>query len=128
MKQAIVKAIEELKSAFSPSSVQVTEDGGGGAYVFVESVRIGSLYVPQITWIGGHITALYPYSDIYPMFIDASVCRANGKGFAAPITIGHEFLGRPAIQISRRNNQVQNSPQTAVSKFLKVIDFVEHYQ
>lgn len=128
MKQAIATAIEELKAAFSPSSVTCIEDGNGGAYVFVERVQIGNRYVPSITWIGGHINAVYPYSDIYPVFIDAGVCRDDGKIFAAPITTGQSFSGRPAIQISRHNNQVQNSPQTAVSKFLKVIDFMKNHQ
>lgn len=125
MKQDVVNAIAELKQAFPSSAVTKSEDGQGGAYVFVENVDIGIRFVPLITWMGGHITALYPYADIYPMFIDANVCRADGKSFEDPITVGHTFSGRPAIQISRRNNRVQNSPQTAVEKFLKVIHFMK---
>ena len=125
MKQDVADAIEELKQAFPFSTVTISEDGQGGAYVFVENVEIGARFVPSITWMGGHITALYPYADIYPVFIGAAVNRADGGRFDAPITHGHNFAGRPAIQISRRNNQVQNCPQTAVAKFMKILNFLE---
>lgn len=128
MKQDVANAIEELKKAFPSSVVTISEDGQGGAYVFVESVDLGERFDPSTTWMGGHITALYPYADIYPLFIDANVRRVDGKRFEGPISVGHTFDGRTAIQISRRNNRVQNSPQTAVAKFLKVIDFMENSQ
>lgn len=125
MKPEVADAIEELKRAFPFSTVTVNEDGQGGAYVIVEAVDIGARFVPSVTWMGGHITALYPYADIYPVFIDAAVCRDDGVGFDAPITHGHSFAGRLAIQISRINHQVQNCPQTAVAKFNKVLDYLE---
>ena len=128
MKPDVAAAIEELKRAFPSSFVTIHEDGQGGAYVFVESVDIGARFVPSITWMGGHISALYPYADIYPVFIDVAVSRADGRGFDAPITLGHNFAGRPAIQISRVNHQVQNCPQTAVAKFMKILDFLEKLQ
>ena len=125
MKPDVADATEELKRAFPASAVITNEDGQGGANVFVETMDIGVRFVPSITWMGGHITALYPYADIYPVFIDAAVSRADGRGFDGPITPGHNFSGRPAIQISRVNNQVQNCPQTAVVKFMKILDFLE---
>ena len=128
MKPDVADAIEELKRAFPASAVITNEDGQGGAYVFVETMDIGVRFVPSITWMGGHITALYPYADIYPLFIDANMRWVDGKSFQEPISVGSAFDGRAAIQISRRNNQVQNSPQTAVAKFLKVIDFMENLQ
>ena len=125
MKRDVAEAIEELKQAFPSSAVTADEDGQGGVYAFVERVDIGPRFAPSITWMGGHIAALYPYADIYPVFIDAAVSRIDGRGFDPPITHGHNFAGRPAIQISRRNNQVQNCRQTAVAKFVKVLDFLE---
>jgi len=125
MNPAVADAIEELKRAFPSSAVTTTEDGEGGAHVFVEAIDIGERFVPRIIWMGGHIPALYPYADIYPVFMDADVRRADGKAFDAPITPGHQFSGRPAFQISRRNNQIQNAPQTAVGKLLKILDFLE---
>ena len=128
VKAEVGEAIEELKRAFPGSELTVSEDGQGGARVMVESVALGARYEPQQSWLGGHIHAQYPYADIYPVFMDATVRRRDGKAFEAPITNGHNFCGRPAIQISRRNNRMQNSGQTAVAKFLKILDFLEKVQ
>ena len=125
MKQDVANAIEELKRAFPSSKVSSREDGNGGAYVVVEEVDIGGRYRPSSTWLGGHIPALYPYADIYPLFIADNVRRADGVAFQAPVTHGAQFLERPALQISRRNNHTQHYPQTAVAKFLKVLYFME---
>lgn len=125
MKQAVANAIEELKRAFPSSEVYTKEDGSGGAYVIVEDVTIADRYEPSSTWVGGRITALHPYADIYPLFISEQVRRVDGVEFDVPVTRGAQFLGRPAIQISRRNNRAQNYPQTAVAKFVKVLHFLE---
>ena len=125
MKPHVAKAIEELKQAFPGTAVCSREDGSGGAYVIVENVAIGDRYLPSSTWIGGHVTALYPYADIYPLFMGDNVRRVDGVTFTAPVTPGARFFDRPALQISRRNNHTQNYPQTAVAKFLKVLHFLE---
>ena len=128
MKQDVVSAIEELKHAFPSSEILSLEDGNGGAYVVIEDVDIGDQYQPSSTWLGGHITALYPYADIYPHFIGDNVSRVDGVPFDAPITAGAQFFGKPALQVSRRNNQTQNFPQTAVSKFVKVLHFIKEFR
>ena len=125
MKPEVAKAIEELKRAFPSSEVIHAEDGSGGAYVIVEDINLGGKFRPSDTWIGGHITALYPYADIYPVFIGENVRRVDRGSFQAPVTPGVRFHNRPAIQISRRNNHTQSFPQTAVAKFLKVLHFLE---
>ena len=125
MKQDVASGIEELKQAFPSSEVCSREDGSGGAYVVVEDVDIGDRYRPSSTWLGGHIPALYPYADIYPLFIGGNVCRADGVAFERPVTAGAQFFDRPALQVSRRNNHTQNYPQTAVAKFVKVLHFLE---
>ena len=125
MKQDVASAIEELKRAFPSLEVCSREDGSGGAYVVVEAVDIGDRYRPSSTWLGGHITALYPYADIYPLFIGDNVCRVDGVAFKPPITAGAQFFDRPALQVSRRNNHTQNYPQTAVAKFVKVLHFLK---
>ena len=125
MKQDVANAIEELQRAFPSSDVCSREDGDGGAYVIVEDVAIGCRYQPSSTWLGGHITALYPYADIYPHFIADNVRRVDGVAFGPPITPGARFLNRPALQVSRRNNHTQHFPQTAVAKFIKVLHFLE---
>ena len=125
MKQNVATAIEELKRAFPSSDICSQEDGEGGAYVIVEDVVIGCRYRPSSTWLGGHITALYPYADIYPLFIADNVQRVDGVAFEPPVTPGAQFLERPALQISRSNNHTQHYPQTAVAKFIKVLHFLE---
>ena len=124
MKPHVAQAVDELDRAFPSSSVLTREDGEGGAYVIVGDVAIGPKYKPSSTWIGGHITAFYPYADIYPLFVGADVRRANGVAFEPPVTPGAQFERRPALQVSRRNNHTQNYPQTAVAKFLKVLQFL----
>ena len=124
MKPHVAQAVNELERAFPVSSVLTREDGEGGAYVIVGDVEIGPKFEPSSTWIGGHISALYPYADIYPLFIGAEVRRASGAAFKSPVTLGAQFEQRPALQISRRNNHTQNYPQTAVAKFLKVLHFL----
>ena len=124
MRAEVSQAIEELKRQFEGAPVAAVDDGAGGAFVIVESVAIGPRFRPETTWIGGHITAQYPYADIYPMFIDAGVVRVDGVPFSAPVTPNANFQGRPALQVSRRNNTIGAAPQTAVAKTLKILDFL----
>jgi hypothetical protein len=124
MKVEVSGAIEELKRQFSPSFFTVREDGQGGAYVVIEPVTLGPKYKPADTWVGFQIAAQYPYADIYPVFIGGDVVRADGVAFVAPVTPGHHFEGRPAIQVSRRNSAAQNGLQKAPAKILKILDFL----
>ena len=125
MRSTVAEAIDELGRAFRSSGISSREDGQGGAYVIVEQVDIGPKYRPETTWLGGHLTELHPYADIYPLFMAAEVCRVNGVAFEAPVTTGVSFEGRPALQISRRNNHTQHFPQSALDKFLKVQQFLK---
>lgn len=125
MNQDVVEAIAELKRAFPEASVQVAEDGSGGARVRVEPVNLGARFEPRLTWMGGHLTALYPNADIYPVFIGADVRRCDGKPFDIPITPNASFMDRPALQVSRMNNQLHLARQTALSKFMKILHFLE---
>ncbi|SRR5258706_11430519 len=125
MKVEVSSGIEELKRQFGGSTVTVREDGQGGTYVVVEPVSLGSKYQPSATWIGFQIPAQYPYADIYPVFIGANVSRADGVAFVAPVTPGHQFEGKAAIQVSRRNGATQSGLQTVTAKILKILDYLE---
>jgi len=125
MKVEVSSGIEELKRQFGAATFTVREDGQGGAYVVMEPVTLGPKYRPDATWVGFQIPAQYPYADIYPVFIGGNVVRANGMPFTAPVTPGHHFEGRPAIQVSRRNSAAQSGLQKAGAKILKVLDFLE---
>src|SRR5208337_3142513 len=124
MKVEVSTGIEELKRQFELSSFTVREDGQGGAYVLMEPVSLGPRYKPAATWMGFQIPAQYPYADIYPVFIGANIARFDGVAFAAPVTNGHSFEGRPAIQVSRRSGAAQNGLQKATAKILKILDFL----
>ena len=128
MNLEVSQAVDELRRAFPGCKVDATDDGDGGARFVMDGVDLGERYNPRRTWLGAHIPALYPYADIYPVFMDAGVGRADGGAFQAPITPGAQFEGRPAIQISRRNNHAEHYPQTAVSKILKILGFLETYR
>jgi hypothetical protein len=128
MKVEVSNAIEELKRQFAGSSLTVREDGQGGAYVVMESVELGPKFRPSATWVGFQIPAQYPYADIYPVFIGGNVVRADGAAYQAPVTPGHTFEGRAALQISRRSAAAQSGSQKASAKILKVLDFLERLQ
>lgn len=125
MKLEVTQAIEELSRKFPGCALSFEDDGSGGARVLLENVAVGNKLAPGRTWLGGHITGQYPYADIYPLFMGAEVTRADGQAFAVPISSGHTFRGRAALQISRRNNQMQAIGQPAYAKFLKVIEFLK---
>lgn len=127
MKVEVTTAIEELKQQFSGSPIVAREDGQGGAYVIIDGVSLGSKYQPPSTWLGFQIPAQYPYADIYPVFMGANVTRVNGGGFTPPVTAGHNFEGRPALQISRKLGSAQNGLQKAKAKILKILAFLEKW-
>jgi len=57
------------------------------------------------------------------------VTRKDEVPFVAPITHGHKFEKRVALQISRRNNiQPASGFQTITSKILKILDYLEKLQ
>jgi hypothetical protein len=124
MKEEVSTAIEELKHQFVGASFTLREDGQGGAYVMIEPVALGPRYRPQSTWLGFQIPAQYPYADIYPVFFGADSSRVDGVPFTAPVTPGHQFEGRSAVQVSRRTSAAQYGSQKATSKILKVLDFL----
>ena len=128
MKVEVSTAIDELKRQFCRSVVTVRDDGQGGAYVVMEPFELGPKFHPPTTWVGFQIPAQYPYADIYPVFIGPDVKRADGIAFQPPVTPGHSFEGRGAIQVSRRSAAAQSCSQKAVAKILKVLDFLERLQ
>jgi len=125
MRVEVSGAIEELKRQFTGASLTVRDDGQGGAYVVLEPVSLGPRYRPASTWLGFHIPAQYPYADIYPVFIGAECQRIDGVGFTPPVTLGYQFEGRDAIQVSRRSGAAQNGAQKAAGKILKILDFLD---
>ena len=125
MKTEVANGIDELRRQFAGATLTVREDNQGGAYVIMEPFDLGPKFNPPITWMGFHIPAQYPYADIYPVFVGDNVALANRAPFVVPITRGHRFEGRSAIQVSRRNGAIQGGLQRAVAKILKVTDYMD---
>jgi hypothetical protein len=124
MTPSVLAAIEGLKKAFPAARISVlSEDGQGGAFVAVEGVELGPTLLPEKTWLGAQLPSNLPYADVYPLFVGADVRKADGSALAGPFA-PMVWQGRPAIQVSRRNNRV-GAGHTAVSKFVKVIAFLK---
>lgn len=120
MTPEVAEAVDEIRSSFQESAVDVREDGEGGAVVFVEPVDPGPQYQQRSTWVGFRITFQYPYSDVYPHFVRGDLARVDG----APLGEGTSvttFEGRPSVQLSRRSNRLNPEADTAVIKLHKVL-------
>lgn len=126
MNVEVSKAIAELEIQFVNSPLTIRDDNQGGAYVIVDSITLGTKYKSESTWLGFQIPAQYPYADIYPVFMGAEVVKADGTEFVVPITRGHTFESRHAIQISRRNGAANSGSQKVTMKLLKILDFLEN--
>lgn len=123
MTPSVAAAIEGLKKAFPNTTVTVlAEDGNGGAFVLVDGIELGPKFSPTQTWFGAQLPASLPYADVYPLFMGAEVKRTDGAALSGPLS-GLNWQGRQAIQVSRRNNRMVGG-QSAVAKFVKVIEFV----
>lgn len=126
MNSNVEQAIKSLREAFPNAAFAVEDDGAGGAYVRIEPVELGPRFIPQRTWVGGHLSPQLPYTDVYPLFIGSDVARADGVAFSAPIRPGHNFRGKPALQISRRTNRLDPAVQTPALKFQKVLHWLRN--
>jgi hypothetical protein len=126
MNSNVEQAVNALRETFPHTELAVEDDGAGGAYVRIEPIELGPRFAPQRTWVGGHLPPQLPYADVYPLFIGSEVARADGATLSAPITAGHSFRGRPALQISRRTNRLDPTVQTAALKFQKVLHWLRN--
>ena len=122
---AVTKAIDEIRSTFDHSSVEVEPDGSGGAYVVVKELALGLPYRQAVIWIGFQITFQYPYADVYPHFTDPNLSRDDGADLGGGFGSA-QFRGHPSIQISRRSNRLNPATDTATLKLLKVLQWMKH--
>lgn len=123
MKPSVEAAIEELKRQFDGHDVSAEPDGEGGVYVVVEDVESGDQYIPTLTWIGFHLSYLYPETDVYPLYVGGDLHRTDGVALGegmSPTT----WQGRTAIQISRRSNRRDPRVDTAAVKVVKVLEWL----
>lgn len=124
MTPEVEKAIEEIKTLFADKDIEVEAVSDGGARVIVHNIELSSSYTPQTTWIGFIIGFQYPRADVYPHFIDPTVKRVDenalGEGFSGPT----DWQNRSSIQVSRKSNRLDPSIDTAATKLVKVIEWI----
>ena len=121
----VSQAIRDIAAAFPDATVSADEDSAGGAYVFIRDVPLAPIYQQHKTWVGFHITYMYPEADVYPHFVRADLCRADG----APLGDGTSpvsFQGQSAVQLSRRSNRLNPATDTALLKLQKVLRWLNN--
>lgn len=120
----VQRAVDELRDCFAGLNLLAVADGVGGARVLVEGVALSPIYVQEDTWLGAHLPVQIPYADIYPLFVRGDLARRDGRPLAAGFGVGHAFMDRPAVQVSRRSNARDPLVDTPCIKFLKVIEWI----
>ncbi|OZF26326.1 hypothetical protein CH295_27040 [Rhodococcus sp. 14-2483-1-2] len=120
-----MEAIEELRQTFSDGTVTFDSDGAGGAWVTINAVDLGPVYEQETSWIAFQITFPYPEADVYPLFVRPDLRRKDGAahrdGFQS-VTWGPH--GVPGTQLSRRSNRLDPAIDTAATKVLKVLKWL----
>ena len=128
MTPEVEAALDELRAHFPGHRVECTPEQQGGAYMIVHGLDLGSAYLPTATWVGFLLSFQYPYTDVYPHFIDLSVRRADsrplGQGFAPGVQWPGWTIG-PAVQVSRRSQRWNPATDTAALKLAKVLDWIQ---
>jgi hypothetical protein len=114
---AVQGAVDSLRGHFGQEP-EVTPDGSGGAHVVVPIVSVGGRYEPADTWLGFHVSAAYPHSDVYPHYI-GRVERCDQQPHCSAVQ-SVEWQGRQALQLSRRSNGWNSATDTAALKAEKV--------
>lgn len=131
MTPEVEKAVEEIKTLFSDHKIEVEAVSDGGARVIVDDIEIGAQYSPSKTWMGFIIGFQYPRADVYPHYISSEVKRNDGQERKDGHPLGEGFSGpllwqeRNCTQISRRSNKLDPTIDTAVTKLVKVIEWVK---
>ena len=119
---AAAVGVAGVRDQFLGHTVTVSADDNGGVFVVVDDVPAGSPYREATTWLGFHINAAYPDSDVYPHFVGPLTRmdeQAHGEGFSAT-----QWRDRPALQLSRRSNRWSAATDTAALKAVKVLTWL----
>lgn len=121
---AVAAAIDAVRAHFAEKSVEVVPDGAGGAYVIVNDIEVGTRYSQTTTWLGFHVNAAYPASDVYPHYT-GPLTRVDGRPHGPAIQT-YDWPGRPGPgqQISRRSNGWNPVVDNAALKAEKVITWL----
>ncbi|PZE40798.1 hypothetical protein DEJ21_00760 [Curtobacterium sp. MCSS17_006] len=118
--------MDELEQTFLDAKVTFESDGQGGAWVRIDPVSLGPAYQEERSWIAFQITYPYPEADVYPLFIRPDLHRRDGAAHGIAfqnVTWGPH--GEPGTQLSRRSNRLNPAVDTAATKVLKVLRWLE---
>lgn len=124
MKSEVATAIEQIRQSFPGKELVIAEESEGGARVIVEQIDLGPTFKQQDSWFGFYITCSYPYADVYPHFVRPDLSLVSGNPLGEGTSTGQNFLGRAAIQLSRRSNRLNPKTDTAALKLLKVVEWL----
>lgn len=118
-------AIEELRAKFQ-STVIFKDDGDGGAIVLIENVPLdASVFVQPSTWVGFHITHMYPKARVYPHHVRPDLARKDGSALSGSgLHPGNSFDDRPSLMLSRQSKPDRRETDTAVAHLQRVIDWL----
>ncbi len=119
---AVAEAADAVRANFADHAVEVNPDGAGGAFVIVSDVAVGPGYTPATTWLGFHLNAAYPASDVYPHYVGV-LARADGRGLGEAIA-PTEWQGRSALQLSRRSNRWNPAVDNAANKAERILKWL----
>lgn len=116
----VTEAIAELRAAYPGATLNLEEDGVGGALVIMDPLPLGPPFSQDSTWIGFHVTHLHPQADIYPHHVRRDLARIDGQPLGSG-TSPSTFQGRESQQLSRRSNRRDPQTDTAVLKLARVL-------
>jgi hypothetical protein len=116
----VAAAIKELQLAYPAAKVTCKEDGQGGALVVVDPVPLGPPFAQTDTWVGFHVTHVYPQADIYPHHIRRDLTRLDGQALGSG-TSPSTFQDRQSTQLSRKGNRRDPAHDSALLKLGRVL-------
>jgi hypothetical protein len=125
LKIEVQEAIDELKVVYGEGSVEVTEDGEGGAYVIVSNADLGEKYAPAVSWCGFRITFMYPDAQVYPHFFTPDLKRTDGKALGTGFGVNVTWNNRNTVQVSRKSGNWNSAVDTAQIKLEKVLQWLK---
>lgn len=124
--EAIQNAIDELRHTFPETTVTYVPDGQGGAWVTIDEVPLGPAFTPSSSWMSFQITYPYPEADVYPHFVRPDMVRSDGAGHGEGFALtSFGPRNEPAMQLSRRSNRLNPAVDTAATKAIKVLRWLE---
>lgn len=121
---AVVLAVKEAAESITDLTVITWPDGSGGAFVVVDDVPLGDVWVCDCTWLGLRITSAYPEADAYPLHVRGDLRRRDGAALEAPFSLGQRFADRDAVSLSRSNPRRAMAMSTAAVRLINTIDFL----